>query len=433
MVKDELIIKLIEELDLKRPKYEKLQRYYEGDHEILHEKAKVDETRADERAYFNYCRKVVQNYTGYLLGKPINYSSKSDNKDFLDTIDLYFSNWEKEHNISLKQLTEVFGTAFEVSYVNKDAEFQCAYFSPLEMIVLHDGTIDKNVSVAVRKYKIAYDDSTYVDVWDNEHLTTYKLEDNELELIEQKRHFFSRCPVVEVPNNDLKKSAFDDIIKIVDMYNSINSTAANEILDHRHAYLVIENADLDIEEATKMKQNGIILTPAGSKVYWAVKDINGEFVKGMLKDWQDEIYIQTNTVNLNENFQSNTSGVSIRLKLQELENLSAIKESIFEKALKKRLKFFCEWLKLAKNKDWDYRDIAISFVRNVPVDEVSIANMVRDLQGILPNEELVSWLPRVNNPSASIQKLKDEQDALGLNNLDEMLKKKNGVSNEQNE
>ncbi|MGD6831426.1 phage portal protein [Sutcliffiella halmapala] len=414
MVKEELILKLLDELELKKPKYQKLQDYYEGNHKILHDKSKVDNTRHDERTYFNYCRKTVQNYTGYLLGKPINYSSKSGNKEFLDTIDKYFSHWEKDHNINLKQLTEVFGLAYEVSYVDKEGEFQSTYFSPLEMIVLHDGSIDRNVSLAVRKYYKPYDETEYVDVWDIDFYTTYVLKGRDLVQLEQKKHLFSRCPVSEVPNNELKKSAFEDIVRIVDIYNNIHSTAANEILDHRSAYLVIENAELSPEEAVKMKENGILIVPQGSKVYWATKNINGSFVKDMLKDWQDEIYIQTNQVNLNENFQSNTSGVSIRLKLQELENISAIKETIFEKAIRKRLRLFCEWLKIAQNKEYDYRDISISFVRNVPVDEKAIADMVVQLQGILPNEELITWLPRVTNPNASIEKLALERETSSL-------------------
>ncbi|WP_117161444.1 phage portal protein [Paraliobacillus sp. X-1268] len=421
MVKDELILKLLKELDKQRPKYTKLLNYYEGKHKILYDKAKVDETRADERAFFNYCRKTVQNYTGYLLGKAINYTSRSNDKEFLNTIELYFSHWEKSHNISLKQQTEIFGHAFEVSFVNTDGQFQSTYFNPLEMIALHDGSIDRNISVGVRKYKVEYDDTEYVDVWDSDEYCRYTLNGQVLKLIEQKTHFFSNCPVTEVANNDSKKSAFEDIIPIVDIYNRIQSTAANEIEDHRQAYLVIENADLTQEAAQKMKENGIILTPAGAKVYWATKTGNGSFVKDMLKDWQDEIYIQTNQVNLNENFSSNTSGVSIRLKLQELENISAIKESIFEKTLKKRLKLFCEWLDKAKNKQYDWRDIQVSFTRNVPVDEASIVTMVKELQGILPNEELISWLPRVTNPPVSIERLKEEKDSYGLDNTGQGL------------
>jgi hypothetical protein len=40
--------------------------------------------------------------------------------------------------------------------------------------------------------------------------------------------------------------------------------------------------------------------------------------------------------------------------------------------------------------------------------------MVRDLQGIVPKEELLSWLPRISNPSSSIKKLNEEMDGTGL-------------------
>lgn len=433
MSREELIIKLLEELDNRAPKYQKLLNYYEGNHKVLFEQSKVDDNRHDERAVFNYCQKTVSNFVGYLLGKPVNYQSKSGNTDFINTIDRNFSFWEKDHNIRLKEMTEIFGLAYEVSYSTKDKEFLCACFSPLEMITINDGSIERNTSIAVRKYKKPYDDLTYVDVWDDKHLTKYILKDKQLNQQSKKRHLFSVCPVNEVVNNDSKRSAFDGIIRINDLYNAVNSSAANEMLDHRSAYLVIENADLNLDEAIKMKQNGIILAPKDSKVYWSIKDVNNAFFTDMIKQWQDEFYIQTNTVNLNENFMSNTSGVSIRLKLQELENLSAIKESIFEKALMKRFKLFCEWLKIAESKDYCYKDISISFTRNVPVDEVAIASMIVQLKDMLPLEDLISYLPRVTNPQGAIQKLLRERDAMGLFTLDEHLKKQNGVQNEETE
>ncbi|KOO46402.1 phage portal protein [Priestia koreensis] len=417
MDQEKLILKLLDELKLTSPKYALLKNYHEGNHKILSEKSKVDQSRADMRVYFNYCRKTVQNFVGYLLGKPLSYSSKTNNKEFLEQIDYYFGNWEKEHNINLKIASEVYGRAYEVSFINTEGEFQCAVYDPLEMIVLYDGSINANISLAVRKYQRQFDDSTYIEVWDEKNYILYKSSGDGLVQLDLKPHRFSRCPVRELKNNDLKKSAFEDIIRIVDVYNSIHSTSANEILDHRNAYLAIEDAKLTKEKAQEMKENGILLLPKGAKAYWIVKDINATFVKDMLKQWKDEIYTQTGQIDLVDNPQSNTSGISLRLRMQELENISAIKESLFEKTLKDRLKFFCEWLSLAFNKDFDYRDINISFTRNVPVDEASIVTMVRDLQGIVPNEELISWLPRISNPSAIVDKLKQEQDSMNLDEI----------------
>ncbi|MEH6957227.1 phage portal protein [Neobacillus drentensis] len=415
MNQNEVVLKLIEKIDLNKVKYSKLERYYNGDHDILHEKGKSDPTKSDMRAYFNYCRKMVQNTVGYILGKPVNYSSKSGNKEFIDLIDYYFSSWEKEHNINLKLKSAIHGSAYEVSFINTKGEYQCAYFTPLEMVVLHDGTVDSKVSLAVRKYKLEFDETEYVEIWDSVNYSRYTKNGSNLTLLEQKPHRFSRCPVRKLKNNDSEKSTFEDIIRIIDMYNSLHSIATQEAIDFRNAYLVLKNCSLEQTEAQKMKENGIIILPnEKASAEWLVKNPNSQFFKDLLTNLRDEIYVQSQQVNMNENFQSNTSGVSIRLKLQELENQSAISESIFERVLKDRLEFFCEWVKIALSKEFDARDINITFTRNVPVDEASIVTMVRDLQGIVPQEELLSWLPRVSNPSASVKKLKEEMDGTGL-------------------
>lgn len=430
MNQEQLIFKLIEKLELNKAKYAKLQRYYDGDHDLSKITQKTDPTKSNMAAYFNYARKMTQNTVGYLLGKPVNYSSKSGNREVIDLIDYYFSNWEKEHNINLKLKSSIHGHAFEVSFINNKGEFQCATYSPLEMIVLHDGSIDCKISLAVRPYKIEFDESQYIEVWDNENYSRYKVE-NQLILLETKPHRFSRCPVRKLKNNDTDKSTFEDIIKIIEMYNSVHSLSAQEMVDFRNAYLVIKNATITQEEAQKMKENGIIILPnEKASAEFLTKNINGEFIKEMLTTWRDEMFIQSQQVNMNENFQSNTSGVSIRLKLQELENQSAIAEAMFEKVLKERLEFFAEWARIALNKEFDYRDINLAFTRNVPVDEISIATMVRDLQGIVPNEELLSWLPRIANPSASIKKLQQEQDAMGLMDLNQQLQNQLGGTDE---
>lgn len=423
---------LLNKLQTQSGYYTNLYNYYQGKHKILYDKPKSDPTKADPRATFNYARKTVTNFVGYLLGKPVNYTSNTDNKAFLDDIHYYFGTWEKQHNIDIKTASEVFGKAYEVYFINTDGEFQCTYFNPLEMAVLQDGTVENNVILAVRKYKIEGSETQYIEVWDNQFYYQYE-ESVQAKPIVKKEHRFSRCPVRKLQNNELEKSAFEDIINLIDMYNSIYSANVGEILDHRNAYLGIENANLTKEKAQEMKENGIILLPNGSKSYWIIKDINAQFVSTMIDKLKDEIYIQTNQVNLNENFQSNTSGVSIRLKLQELENLSALKESLFEKLLKDRLKFFCEWLKIAKSKSYDYRDICVTFTRNVPVDEASIAQMVVELDGQVPLEERLSWLPRITNPSESVRKLREEQDAYGVSDLDKVLSQRNGGNNEQTE
>ncbi|MGM0967033.1 MAG: phage portal protein [Bacillota bacterium] len=409
--KEEIINKLLDELKLTKPNYDKKWRYYNGDHDILHKRIANDPMKNDMRVYFNYCRKMVQNSVGYLLGKPVSYNSKTDNKEFLSLIDYNFNTWEHNHNIKLKIISSINGHAYEVSFINSEGDFQCAVYHPSEMIVLHDNSVENRITLAVRKYKVKFDDSEYIDVWDDTHFRNYKINGGTFELLQEKPHRFSRCPVRELKNNDSKKSTFEDIMKIIDIYNAILSVSAQEIMDHRNSYLVFKNCNITMKDAKEMRENGIIQLPnPNSEVEWLTKDINATFLKDVLQLFQDEIYAQSHQVNLNENFQSNTSGVTIRLKLQELENQSAISESDFDQLLKTRLKLFCEYLALKdiKNRKFDYKDIAISFTRNVPVDDVANAQMVATLNGIVPHEDLLSRLSFISNPSASLEKLQKQ-------------------------
>jgi hypothetical protein len=47
----------------------------------------MQDSRSNRKFIFNIPRKVVDNETGYLLGKPVNFISKSDNGETITCID----------------------------------------------------------------------------------------------------------------------------------------------------------------------------------------------------------------------------------------------------------------------------------------------------------------------------------------------------------
>lgn len=414
MTNNELIEKLLEKLSVMQPTYQKYKDYYAGKHKILNE-PKQDNKLSDVRIVYNYPQKIVDMYTGYGIGKPITYQSKSGNSDFIADIDKYFSMWEKAHNVAIKKESGVCGTAYEVSYVSDvDGSFACTYFSPAEAIALTDGTVENNIKMLVRKYRVEFDNTDFIDVWDEQYYTKFMLKDNKLiPVTPQKRHIFSTCPVVEYPCNTLKQSLIDNIITIVDAYNQLNSESVSELADFRMSMLLMKGVEFDFEKAQEMKKNGIILLPSGKSdsvsVDWLTRNIPAEFFKLILERLEYEMYTQSRLPNLQESFASNTSGQAIRQKLNELENTIALEESLFEKALLKRMKLFCEYMKVAENKDYDARDLSINFTRNIPVDELVTAQVIAQLDGKIPTEELISWMPRITNPSLMMQKLEEQK------------------------
>jgi len=411
-INENLILDCLNELNKNVQAKQKYKDYYEGNHSIL-KNYQMQDSRSNMKLVFNYPRKFVDNETGYILGKPINFISKSDDTAIIDAIDKNTSHWDKEHNINLRKQSEIFGEAYELNYVNTDGEFASTILTPLEAYVLEDGTAERNVLLALHTFKKKFDVKRYLDVYTDSEILHYELGNNSnktsLNLIGSHEHIFGRVPVTICLANSEKKSGFQDVLSLFDAYNVLNCDLVNEIADHRNAYLVIENAKIEEEDLLKMKSMGIIQVPSGGKVSWLTKDINDSFVKNELENIESKIYDLMDEVNFNQNWAANTSSVALRNKLLNLENRVAIREAIMEKVIKQRLRNLFIYLQKKEGKAYDYRDIAVKFTRNLPTDLVGLADVIVKLKDICSQETLLTLLPFVENPKVELQKYWSEQ------------------------
>jgi hypothetical protein len=100
---ENLILECLNELNKNALAKQKYKDYYEGNHSIL-KSYQMQDSRSNMRLVFNFPRKFVDNETGYILGKPVNYISKSDESAIIAAIDKNSSHWDKEHNINRKSM-----------------------------------------------------------------------------------------------------------------------------------------------------------------------------------------------------------------------------------------------------------------------------------------------------------------------------------------
>ncbi len=408
-ITESLIIECLNELVMNSSIKQKYKDYYQGNHSILND-YDMQDSRSNRKLIFNFPRKFVDNETGYLLGKPVNFVSKSDDKTIIDCIDRNTGHWDKEHNIGLRKQSEIYGESYELNYINTDGEFCATILTPIECYVLEDGTAERNVLLAFHTYKRKFDDTDYLDVYTNSEILHYILSgDSKVEPIGKHNHIFGRVPVIVCPANSERKSGFDDVISLFDAYNALNSDLVNEIADHRNAYLIIENAKIEEEDLLKMKSMGIIQVPKGGAVKWLTKDINDSFVKNELENIECKIYDMLDEVNFNENWASNTSSLALRNKLLNLENRVAMRQAFMEKVIKERLKNLFTFIRKKEGKDFDYRDVAVKFTRNLPTDLVGLADVIVKLKDICSQETMLTLLPFVENPKLEIQKFASER------------------------
>lgn len=411
-INENLIIECLNELNNHALRKKKYKDYYEGNHSIL-TNYQMQDSRSNMRLVFNFPRKFVDNETGYILGKPVNYISKSGDSEIIAAIDKNTSHWDKEHNINLRKQSEIFGEAYELNYLNTDGEFSATILNPLNAYVLEDGTAERNVVLALHTFTKKFDDKKYLDVYTSNEIFHYELGSIVapigLKFIGSHEHIFGRVPVVVCPANNERISGFHDVISLFDAYNALNSDLVNEIADHRNAYLVIENAKIEEEDLLKMKSMGIIQVPNQAKVYWLTKDINDSFVQNELNNIERKIFDLMDEVNFNENWAANTSSLALRNKLLNLENRVAIREAYMEKVIKERLKNLFTFLQKKEGKFYDYRDIAVKFTRNLPTDLTGLADVIVKLKDVCSQETLLTLLPFVENPKVELEKYNAEQ------------------------
>ncbi|NEU28813.1 phage portal protein [Paenibacillus polymyxa] len=419
----ELIFECLNELHSTAIAKQKYSDYYNGQHAILKNYA-MQESRSNQKLIFNFPRKFVDNEVGYLLGKPVNYVSKSDQNEAIHNIDVHMNHWDKEHNLQLRKQSEIFGESFELNYIDSDGQFSATVLSPLNAYVLEDGTAERNVLLGLHKFTKRFDKQAYLDVYTDHEILHYTIgsdskpnqskqnQASELKYIGKHNHIFGRVPLISCLANTERKSGFHDVISLFDAYNALNSDLVNEIADHRNAYLVIENAKLEAEDLLNMKKMGIIQVPAGGKVSWLTKEINDSFVKNELDNIERKIFDMMDQVNFNENWASNTSSLALRNKLLNLENRVAMREALMEKAIKQRLRNFFTFLQIKEGVQYDYRDIAVKFTRNLPTDLVGMADVIVKLKEVVSQETLLTLLPFVENPKLEFNKFHSEQQRL---------------------
>lgn len=405
-----LVQKCYDEFKRNQSSMQKYKNYYDGKHDILNNYAMVD-SRSNMKLVFNFPRKMTTEEVGYILGKPVNYVSKSGNDEIISQIDFNISTWEKHINQELRKQAEIFGVSYAFDYIDSNGYFSETILNPLNCYVYTDE--NNNIVLGLHYFKKQFSDDEFLDVYSNYQIYHFKVNGGLL-LLGQDTNLFE-TGIIECPCNTEKTCGYIDIISLVDAYNVINSDLVNEISDHRQSMLGITGGKIEEEDLAKMKSNGTIMIPENAKVEWIIKSINDNFVQNELKNIEDKIYDLMNTVNMNVSLASNTSGVALRSKLLALENRCSMKEAIFENVLRKRLDNLFYFLKIKTGKVYNQRDISIKFNRNVPQDLAMISQMCTQLSPIVSQESLLGQIPFVENPSLEIQKFNKEKENSMIN------------------
>lgn len=404
---DELTVeKIIEILQTfrtsEKPRLEKLERYYLGKHAIL-QRQMADEMQPNNKIVINYPSLICDSYASYLVGTPIVYNGDEQ----LASILLY--NDVADEDLEIATDANIFGFAIEQLYLDEDGQVRFTRVSPKETILICDNSIQHNMRAAIKFFPI--DDYTFsVEVYDKEKVSVYTASTglSELNLVEERPHYFKDVPFVEFINNEYRQSSFEPVMGLIDGLEKLASDEVNTFEQFCDCYMILKNVVAEPEDIQAMKRNRVLLLDETSDAFYLTKQVNIEQINSLKNEFIENIHKISCVPDMNdEQFASNASGVAIRYKILAFENQTAKKERKFKKGLQRRLELINNILSITGKA---YLDTQIIFTRNLPVNELEIAQEVNMLRGLVSNKTLLAQLPFVDDIETELAQLQEETD-----------------------
>ena len=403
-------------------RYQKLQDYYTGKHEILLRKPKRKDDPCNN-VVCNYAKYITDIGSGFLIGEPISYQSEKDNlSDLLE--------WFKTAEVDVQdndnaEDQSIYGVAYEIVYMSSDESPtpKTASIHPSQAFVIYNSTVEL-IPVAGVYYTETRDTETQavngydVNVSTDKlylrfHVTTDYTLDGE---VTTESNPFSMVTLIEIYNNRFLQGDFEQLISLIDGYNKQQSNRIDDKEAFVNSLMIVKGqtlGDTDDEKSEtyrQIKENGVMeITPDGEASFLTRQsDQQGDqlLAESIAKDIHKFSYIPDLT---DEHFAGNVSGVAMQYKLWGLLQLMKKKERYIKEGLRYRIKLFSAILAIKGKAPVDAANVSITITRNLPKNLVELAQVIANLTGICSNETLVAQLPFVEDPEEETKKAAEER------------------------
>ena len=401
--------------------YEKMYRYYKGDTDAMRRYKFVTE-RSNIKINTNYIKKFIKEEVSYTVGNKITYESRNDDPNIIKDIEYYTTHWDELHDTDLMKYLLVFTKVYEIYYLDENADFCSKIIKPTEGYAYTDTS--GKVLFFIHAFKNDFDYTTqYIDVYTENFIYHF---DSKFNVISNPTtNIFGEVPVSvgKLTLEEYHDSLYNDIKGLQDAFETNLSDIGNEISDFRSAYMIFTGCEVDKNDIPDMKKLGVLnAKDKNSTIQWLIKNINDTFIQNTLDRYVDTMYQISCHINHNEGMVSNLSGIALRSRLIALENKCELEEKAHKNIIKNRLKFLCLYLNLKKNKTYDYKDIKALYTPNIPIDDLTTAQMLSQTpEGYISKDTGRGLFSFINHKVAEAEKVKKELDEalpnIDLNNL----------------
>lgn len=394
-----------------RPHYVKAQKYYKGDHQILHLRSKAS-YKPDNRLVINFPKKIVNSFNGFFIGTPVKIDSKED------TVDKFVDQWKNINNFEdisseVAKMSSMYGHAFFYVYQDETGQPCVVQASPLNTFVIYDDSLAHRPMYGVQ-YRYDWQRRliiTLIDKTVQRTLTVNQTSGSFLDQIAAIANPYPIIPIIEADENAERMALCDDIISIIDGIDKVMSEKSNDVDYFADAYLKIINASVSDEARKEMRDNRVINAigedASSAQVDFMAKPDADGTQEHLIDRLVDYIYQIAEVTNINDQaFAGNPSGVSLKLKYQPMSDMAKTKSAKFKTAL--RQVFQCVFA-VSKVPDDSWQQLEFTFTQAIPENTLEEAQVFNYIFGKVSDKTAFSRLSFIKDPEKEIEQIKAER------------------------
>ena len=374
----------------------------------------VNDRYGNKRIDTNFIKKFIKEEVSYSVGNDITYTSHSGDEKIIDLLRLNTAHWKADHDANLAKNMLIYSTAYELYYIDKDAQFSSRVISPRHGIAYTDNC--DNVIFFLHIFRQPYDTKIYVDIYNDAEIIHCDEVFNELG---RTSHPFGEVPVglAVVSEEGWLDTLYKDLKTLQDAFETNLSDISSEITEFRNSYLVLNNLNLQDTDLAEMKRQGVMMTKGkDGSASWLIRQINDTFIQNTLQTLEDKLYQISCHINSNEAPSSNTSSLAMRSRLISLEEKCKLNQKALSNCIKTRIKMLLIYVNYLKKLNYDYRDINAKFTPNIPQDDIANATIVTALGDKLSTETALGLFSFIDNPQNEVKKAQAENKANSVGN-----------------
>lgn len=393
--------------------YKYLDNAYQTDYAIFHQ-AKKKAYKPDNRLATNFAKYIVDTMNGFFCGIPIKVSSNDERiNKFVQRYDRY--NSMDDQNAEIAKTCDIFGSAYEMYYVDETGEVASTVLSPMNAFIIYNESIIPQPRYFVRLY-VDNHNIKRGSISDGETVRYFK-QDGGVKFDEyEKMHGFDGVPATEFLENAERTGLFEPVLSLIDAYNKAISEKANDVDYFADAYLKILGAKLKSEDLQTIRDDRIINFDGiedGKLIVEFMDKPNGDTTQeNLINRLRTDIFQIAMVANISDENFGASSGIALKYKLLAMSNLAKMKQNKFIGAMNRRYRLICSNpVTSAKADDWLFIDY--TFTQNIPANQLEEAQIASQLSGVTSKETQLKALSIVDDVKAEIEKIDAEADKTG--------------------